>query len=113
MDINLHAGAQLIDPTDYPERAIQVVGGEIEVEDVILPMHQMMILKRGSAVRIHAREQSRLVLFGGEPLDGPRFIWWNFVAATQQRIQSASEDWKKRRFEEVPGETEFIALPEE
>ncbi len=113
VDINLHAGAELTIPTEYPERAIQVVGGEIEVDDVILPMHQMMILKRDIGVRIHARKQSRLVLFGGEPLDGPRFIWWNFVAATQQRIHSASADWKKRRFDEVPGETEFIALPEE
>ncbi len=111
IDITLQAGAELLVPTEHPERAIRVAGGEIEVDGVILPMHQMLILKRDVPVRIVAREQSRLVLFGGEPLDGPRFIWWNFVAATRERIERASEDWRKGHFDKVPGETEFIPLP--
>jgi hypothetical protein len=51
------------------------------------------------------------MLLGGEPL-GPRHIWWNFVSSRTGRIRQAAEDWKARRFDAVPGETEFIPLPE-
>lgn len=112
IDVTLDAGAKWSVPPEHPERAIQVVDGEIEVDDVILSMHQMLVLKPGISVRVGARGQARLVLFGGDPLDGPRFIRWNFVAATRERIDQAGEDWKAGRFDEVPGETEFIPLPE-
>ena len=53
-----------------------------------------------------------LMLLGGEPLDGPRNIWWNFVSSSKDRIEQAKADWKARRFGQVPAETEFIPLPE-
>lgn len=112
VDVNLHAGAELQVPTDYPERAVQVVDGEIEVDGAILSMHQMLVLKTDVSVRIRARNEARFVLFGGDPLDGPRFLSWNFVASTRDRIDQAREDWKSGRFDEVPGETESIPLPE-
>lgn len=89
-----------------------MVVGEIKVDDVIQSMHQMLTLKPDVPVRIRANKHSRFVPFGGEPLDGKRFIWWNFVAATPERIDRASENWKNGHFDEVPGETEFIPLPE-
>jgi hypothetical protein len=52
------------------------------------------------------------MLIGGEPLDAPRFVWWNFVSSSRQRIEQAQADWKAGRFPSVPGETEFIPLPE-
>jgi redox-sensitive bicupin YhaK (pirin superfamily) len=53
----------------------------------------------------------RLVLIGGAPLDGPRFVWWNFVSSSRERIDRARDDWAAQRFAPVPGETEFIPLP--
>jgi redox-sensitive bicupin YhaK (pirin superfamily) len=52
------------------------------------------------------------MLIGGEPLDGPRHIWWNFVSSSKDRIEQAKADWKSGRFGQVPGETEFIPLPD-
>ncbi|MNW06850.1 hypothetical protein D3C71_2033260 [compost metagenome] len=53
-------------------------------------------------------------MLGGEPLDGPRFIWWNFVSSSKDRIETAKQDWQRNRFGQiVPGdETEYIPLPE-
>ena len=56
---------------------------------------------------------ARLLLLGGEPLDGPRHLWWNFVSSSPERIEQAKADWREGRFAMVPGETEFIPLPEE
>ncbi len=58
------------------------------------------------------RRGARLVLLGGEPLDGPRFIWWNLVSSSRERIEQAKVDWVEGRFSPVPGETEFIPLPD-
>jgi redox-sensitive bicupin YhaK (pirin superfamily) len=63
-------------------------------------------------VVIEALEDARLMLVGGEPLDGPRNIWWNFVSSSKDRMEQAKADWKAGRFGPVPGETEFIPLPE-
>lgn len=112
VDVNLKAGATLEVPTDHQERAIQVVGGEVEIDGFAIEIHGMLVLKPGVVAHVQARGQARLILFGGDPLDGPRHIWWNFVAATRERIDQAGEDWKCGRFDEVPGETEFIPLPE-
>lgn len=112
VDINLQAEAKFLVPSEHSERAIQVVSGDIEAGDVILALQQMKILKPDVPVRVVAREQFRLLLFGGELLHGRRFIWPNFVAATQDRIVRASDDSEKGRFNEVPHATEFIPLPE-
>ena len=112
VDVNLRDGAELQIPTEHSERAIQVVDGEIELDGVVLAMHQMLVLKPDAPACVRARGQARLILFGGDPLDGPRAIWWNFVATTRERIDQAGEDWKAGRFAQVPGETEFIPLPE-
>jgi hypothetical protein len=55
---------------------------------------------------------ARVMLLGGEPIDGPRYLTWNFVSSSEDRIEQAKEDWRARRFAEVPGETEFIPLPD-
>jgi redox-sensitive bicupin YhaK (pirin superfamily) len=58
-----------------------------------------------------ANGPARAVLVGGAPL-GPRHVWWNFVSSRKERIVQAADDWQAGRFESVPGETEFIPLPE-
>lgn len=55
----------------------------------------------------------RIVLLGGAPLDGRRYIHWNFVSSSRERIEQAKRDWKERRFPRVPGdEVEFVPLPD-
>ena len=73
----------------------------------------MVVFEPGGAVTVTAREASRLMLLGGAPLEGERHLWWNFVASSKDRIEQAKADWRAGRFAQVPGETEFIPLPEE
>ena len=63
-------------------------------------------------VRFKALGEARVLVFGGEPLDGERFLWWNFVSSSRKRIAQAADDWKAGRFAGVPGESEFIPLPD-
>ena len=72
---------------------------------------QLAVLTPGQTVRLQARTRARLMLLGGAPLDGKRFIYWNFVARTRERIEAAKADWAEGRFAPVPGETEFIPAP--
>ncbi|HSX62052.1 MAG TPA: pirin family protein [Tahibacter sp.] len=97
--------------TDYAERALYVVSGEIEIGGEIIARNELAVLHDG-ADRFVARTDSRLALIGGAPLDGPRHLWWNFVASTRERIEAAKDAWREQRFPSVPGETEFIPLPE-
>ena len=66
----------------------------------------------GASRSIQATSSARLLLFGGEPLDGLRHLWWNFVSSSRERIEQAKSDWKAGRFAPVPGDAEFIPLPE-
>ena len=66
----------------------------------------------GDRITIRARSDARFMMLGGEPMDGPRFIWWNFVASRKDRIEQAKADWRAARFDSVPGDSEFIPLPE-
>jgi redox-sensitive bicupin YhaK (pirin superfamily) len=70
-------------------------------------------LRAGTATVLDAQDHARLLLLGGEPMDGQRHIWWNFVSSSPERIRQAAQDWAARRFDAVPGETEFIPLPEQ
>jgi redox-sensitive bicupin YhaK (pirin superfamily) len=109
----LAPGATLpLDP-DYDERAIYVASGEIDVAGSTFAQGRLLIFKPGDRISVLALAQSRLVLLGGDPMDGPRHIWWNFVSSSQERIDQAKADWRAKRFALVPGdEKEFIPLPE-
>jgi len=63
-------------------------------------------------VRVEAETPARVMLIGGEPLDGPRFIWWNFVSSSRERIVEAASEWSAHHSPRIPGETEWISLPE-
>jgi redox-sensitive bicupin YhaK (pirin superfamily) len=112
-DVALQAGSSVpLDP-DYDERAIYTVSGEVEISGDVFPPGQLLVFRPGDRTTIRARSDVRFMMLGGEPMDGPRFIWWNFVSSRQERIQQAKADWKAARFDTVPGdETEFIPLPE-
>jgi hypothetical protein len=108
----LAPGAVLpLDP-DYDERAVYVASGEIDIAGDRFGEGRLLVFKPGDRISILAVAQSRLMLLGGEPMDGPRHIWWNFVSSSKERIAQAKEDWRARRFALVPGdEKEIIPLP--
>jgi redox-sensitive bicupin YhaK (pirin superfamily) len=107
----LEAGARFDVPAEHEERAVYVAEGSIELDGQTLERGQMAILAPGSMVDVSALADARLMLLGGAPLDGPRHIWWNFVASSKERIEEAKQRWAAGEFPKVPGETEFIPLP--
>ena len=115
VDLQLDAGAALALPAEYPEQAVYVVSGRVDLgADGTFDAGQLLVLKPGARLKVQAagQEPARLMLLGGEPMDGPRFLTWNFVSSSKDRIEQAKEDWRAQRFAPVPDETEFIPLPE-
>ena len=114
-DITLVGGARLPVPAEYEERAAYIVEGSVELlpDDATYSAGHLLVFKPGAEITLRAPETSpaRLMLLGGEPLDGARHIWWNFVSSSRERIEQAKEDWRMGRFAPVPEETEFISLP--
>ncbi len=97
----------------YDERAVYVASGEIDIAGDRFEAGRLLVFRPGDRISILALSHARLMLLGGEPMDGPRHIWWNFVSSSKDRIAAARADWKSKRFDTVPGdETEFIPLPE-
>ncbi len=111
-DATLRAGGRLVFPVDHEERGIYVVDGMIDLGGRSFGVSQLLIFRRGVEVKVTAPAGAHLLLLGGAPLDGPRHIWWNFVSSSKDRIEKAKADWKAGNFPSVPGETEFIPLPE-
>lgn len=112
VDAALAAGASLELPDDHEQRAAYVSVGRVGVDDEAFAPGQMVVFEPGSPARLKALEESRLMLLGGDPLDGPRYIWWNFVSSTRERIDRASADWRDEKFLPVPGDPERIPLPD-
>jgi len=111
-DVTLKAGASLPVDADYDERAIYLVSGEIAIAGDRFGAGQLLVLRPGDRVTVEAASAAKFVLVGGAAMDGPRHIWWNFVSSRKDRIEAAKADWKAGRFEPVPGDSEFIPLPE-
>ena len=109
----LAPGAVLpLDP-DYDERAVFIASGAIDIAGEAFAAGRLLVFRPGDRISILALSQARLMLLGGEPMDGPRHIWWNFVSSSKDRIDVAKADWKAKRFSLVPGDaSEFIPLPE-
>ena len=110
--VEMDAGASFVLPDEYEERAVYVLSGGISINDGRLGATSMAVLNPSAPVMLSAQSPTRLMLLGGEPLDGERFLWWNFVASDRAAIEEASERWRQGGFDPVPGETEFIPLPE-
>ena len=109
--VEMETGANMSLPQDYEDSAAYIASGSVEVDGTPYEEGHMLIGEPGQHFELQAVSPTRVLLLGGEPL-GPRHIWWNFVASSEARIEKAKEDWQTRRFPEVPGETEFIPLPE-
>ncbi len=109
--LDLTAGAMLALPAEHEERGVYVVEGDVRVAGLSLAPLHLGVLAAGEPVEITAMSEARLIVFGGEKIDGERLIWWNFVASATERIEAAKLRWARQEFPPVPGETEFIPLP--
>ncbi|WP_426113645.1 pirin family protein [Massilia sp. PWRC2] len=115
LDIALEDCAEVL-LTDLPQQAaLYVVQGTLLVDGAALAPATMAVLEEGraagSSTRLRAVGSVKLVVIGGAPLDGPRYIFWNFVSSSKERLAQAADDWEQQRYAMVPGETEFIPLP--
>lgn len=113
LDARLEAGATVPLPADHDERAVYIVEGTVETAGRAFGPGRMVVFEKGAVAEIAAQAASRVMLLGGETLTGKRHLWWNFVASSKERLERAKADWKAGRFPQVPGETEFIPLPED
>lgn len=109
----LAPGAVLpLDP-HYDERAVYVASGAIDIAGERFEDGRLLVFRPGDRISILALSNARLMLLGGEPMDGPRHIWWNFVSSSRDRIAAAKADWTSKKFPLVPGdEVEFIPAPQ-
>lgn len=111
-DAACRPGASLALANEHEERAIYLLEGTVEIAGQPFEPGKLLVFAAGDQITIKAASAARLLLFGGEPLDGPRYLWWNFVSSSPERVEQAKADWKGRRFAPVPGDAEFIPLPE-
>ena len=118
-DAQLAPGAILPMTDDHEDRGLYIVEGSVEIATETFEAGRMMVFRPGDKIAMRAGPQgARVMALGGATLGGPRYIWWNFVASSRERIEAAKEawaegDWAHGRFHLPPGDdTEFIPLPE-
>jgi redox-sensitive bicupin YhaK (pirin superfamily) len=111
-DIELTGGSIKIE-ADADERAVMLVGGEAELDGARLELFTLYVLRPGHEARLSSSGGGRVMLMGGEAFSARRYVFWNFVSSSRDRINQAKEDWKALRFPLIPGDDqEYIPLPE-
>jgi len=112
-EIVLEAGGCIPLEDDADERAVMLVGGAASVDGHALEKFQLSVLAPGKEMTLASESGGRVMLMGGEAFQTPRHAWWNFVSSSRERIEQAKEDWRERRFAEVPNDSEErISLPD-
>jgi redox-sensitive bicupin YhaK (pirin superfamily) len=111
-DARLERGTTLPLDATHEERAIYVVSGEIDVQGDRFASGRLLVFRPGDRITVGAATDAHVIILGGAAMDGPRYIWWNFVSSRKDRIEQAKADWKAGRFATVAGDSEFIPLPE-
>lgn len=112
-DLRLVPGASVKIPADAEERAIYTLEGEVSISGDRFPAERLLVFRPGDEIVVSSDRGAHFMLFGGASLGSKRYIWWNFVSSSKERIEQAKEEWKTGRFDIVPGdEQEFIPLPE-
>lgn len=111
VEVALETGMSVPLDADHEERAIYLVEGEIEIAGDRHEAPQLLVFRPGDRITVRSTKPTRMMFLGGDALEGPRHIWWNFVSSSKERIEQAKQDWKTGRFAPVPNEHEFIPLP--
>jgi hypothetical protein len=111
LECRMPNGSSLSLPPDYDEIALYVLSGELRLGDRLVGAARMAVLTPDRTVQLQANGDSHVMVLGGASL-GDRHIWWNLVSSSPQRIEQAKQDWRDNRFDPVPGEIEFIPLPD-
>jgi redox-sensitive bicupin YhaK (pirin superfamily) len=111
--VEMEAGAAFELPLEHDERGVYVVSGDVEIGGAPVPVRHLAVVPPSTPERIRTRSAARVMIVGGAAMDGDRHIWWNFVASGRELMDEAAERWKRGGFPPVPGETEFIPLPEQ
>jgi redox-sensitive bicupin YhaK (pirin superfamily) len=107
----LDPGAELELP-EAQELGVYVVGGSIELAGQFVPGRTLAVLANGRSATVIAPDGAHIMICGGATLEGDRIVWWNFVSSSRERLEQAKRDWRDGKFDEVPGEPDFIPLPE-
>jgi hypothetical protein len=112
-DILLAAGGSIPIDSEADERAVMLVGGEADLDGQVLDLFALYILRPGHKARLSSASGARLMLMGGQAFATRRYVFWNFVSSSRDRINQAKEDWKALRFDLIPGDDqEYIPLPQ-
>jgi redox-sensitive bicupin YhaK (pirin superfamily) len=112
-DIMLGSGGTIPVEAGADERAVMLVGGEADLDGERLDLYALYVLRPGHVARLSSATGARLMLMGGQAFSTPRYVFWNFVSSSRDRINQAKEDWKALRFPLIPGDDqEYIPLPE-
>jgi redox-sensitive bicupin YhaK (pirin superfamily) len=112
-EVKIPANRHFTLPPEYRERALYLVSGKVRIGDTIINPMTMPVFEQGETITVEALEPSHVMLLGGDPLSEPRYIDWNFVSSSRERLEQAKADWKAQRFPTIPNDDhEFIPLPE-
>ena len=111
LEATLPAGGELVLLDEAKERAVYVVAGSVAIGADVYAEGTLAVLREGATAPLKAATEARVIVVGGAPI-GPRHIWWNFVSSSEARIERAKRDWADMRMGTVPGDDEFIPLPE-
>jgi redox-sensitive bicupin YhaK (pirin superfamily) len=111
VEVILEAGQSVAVP-NAAELAVYVVEGSVAIGRQRVGAGVLAVLEAGASGTVTAESAARIMFAGGDALDGERYIWWNFVSSSRERIEQAKKDWREQRFAGVPGEDDFIPLPE-
>jgi len=111
VELQIDAGASVELPRTE-ELAVFVIDGDIRIDGQAIPTGSLAVLVNDSTATLEATYRSHVMLCGGATLPGERILWWNFVSSSRGRMQQAKADWRDGRFDQVPGESDFIPLPD-
>jgi redox-sensitive bicupin YhaK (pirin superfamily) len=112
-DLQLRPGGRIPIDDAADERAIYVAEGDASLDGLPLDRHVLYVLRPGFGGTLRSERGGHIMLCGGAPMDGPRFVWWNFVSSSRERIQQAKEDWMAERFPVIAADAEErIPIPE-
>ena len=111
VEVNLAAGHSLELPA-AEELGLYVVEGQVSVGEQAIDAGQLAVFENDATGSIEALADCKLMLCGGATLEGERYIWWNYVSSSRERLEKAKNDWRDGNFDRVPDEEDFIPLPE-